>query len=106
MMKTLQMRRPTRSDEGWVWPNSSLNRPIGSDDADAGSIVACPGMSPFSAADANSDGEDSAGGWDGPAPSATKAASGWEKELRWIQWPDGDHPVVDGVAYYSVLDQI
>ena len=108
MMKTLQMRRPTRSDEGWVWPNSSLNRPIGSDDADAGSIVACPGMSPFSAADANSDGEDSAGGWDGPAPSATKAASGWdeEKDLRWVEWSDGDLPSAPGIRYYHVLSRV
>jgi hypothetical protein len=72
------------------------------DGADAGSIVAAPGMSPFScgsiAEDADSDAEDSVGGWDGPAPAATKAASGWDEDIRWIQWADGDHPNVAGVV--------
>ena len=63
-------------------------------------------MSPFLAADADSDGEDSAGGWDGPAPSATKAASGWDKDLRWIEWPDSDLLVVEGCIYYKVIDQV
>jgi hypothetical protein len=94
------------ADESYGEDADDEDTALGSDDADAGSIAACPGMSPFSAADADSDGEDSAGGWDGPAPSATKAASGWDKELRWIQWPDGDHPVVDGVLYYNVIDQV
>jgi hypothetical protein len=85
---------------------------LGSDDTNvgsiSGSIVGCPGMSPFSAADADSDGNDSAGGWDGPAPSATKAASGWdeEKDLRWVEWSDGDLPSAPGIRYYHVLSRV